>query len=922
MSNAPSKENKENNVTYLADYQPPDYWVRHVELEFDIRDGETFVKARLHVERNGTHDRPLVLDGEQMELLDVKLDGDELAPGENLAEGYVVDDKSLSLQPPADDMFVLETEVRIEPEKNTSLNGLYQSGGTWCTQCESQGFRRITYFVDRPDNMATFKVKVTGDTDKAPVLLSNGNLIDQGEAGDGRHFTVWEDPFPKPSYLFALVGGDLDYIEDTYETMSGRTVTLRIFADAKDLDKLGHAMESLKQSMKWDEEVYGREYELDLFNIVAVEDFNFGAMENTSLNIFNTALALAHPRTATDDNFERVQRVIAHEYFHNWTGNRVTCRDWFQLCLKEGLTVFRDQEFGGDMGARAVKRINDVRGLRASQFTEDAGPMAHPPRPDHFVTINNFYTRTVYNKGAELNRMLHTLLGPEDFRKASDLYFDRFDGQAVTVEDWVQCMEDASGRDLSQFMLWYTQAGTPTVKADWSYDEDTQDFTLTLRQDVPEIEKKSDGAPRHIPVKFGLVGPDGEDIVDTVLELTEEEQSFTFENVPPGSVPSILRNFSAPVTLEAPYNNEELRHLMIHDSDGFNQWEAGNRVLTAALLEQIDNYEAGRPVAVSDDVIGALRDVLARTDMDDELKSLALTLPSFQALAPQRDVIDPHAIAEVRKIFTETIGIELRDELLAVYEKAYQPEKPYDLEDAGRRAIQNLALAYLARGADADQQDLIGSGRILLNAARQFYTANNMTEQYAAFNVLLNLNDFPKKWRADIVEAFYDEFKNDALVVDKWVAAQAMSGAGDILETVAALRDHEAMQGTGANQEPSPNRQRALYASFALGNPRGFHAEDGAGYKFFADFVIDVDGKNPQMAARMVAAFEDFRRYKPELQALMEEQLSRIASIAKISTDLGEKLENYLGREAYARLRAGNDNAAATAADPAAATPR
>lgn len=520
-----------NKVTYLRDYTPPDYWVTHVDLTFDLRDGETFVSAKLQVKKNGSHDNPLVLDGEDLELLEVKLSGLAIPKRANLKEGYVVSKASLSLLP-TDDTFTVDTLVKIYPEQNTALEGLYKSGGNWCTQCEAEGFRRITYFPDRSDNMATYTTKIMADHTTAPVLLSNGNLVDKGQLDDGRHYTVWNDPFPKPSYLFALVGGDLEFLQDTFVTASGRHVVLCIYAEAKDLDKLGHAMASLKKSMKWDEEVYGREYDLDLFNIVAVDDFNMGAMENKSLNIFNTKYVLAHPYTATDADYEGVEGVIAHEYFHNWTGNRVTCRDWFQLCLKEGLTVFRDQEFSGDMGSQAVNRIANVRSLRMSQFPEDAGPMAHPPRPNQFVTINNFYTATVYSKGAELNRMLHTLLAKESFRKASDLYFDRFDGQAVTVEDWVHCMEEASGRDLSQFMLWYTQAGTPTVKANWSYDHAKQIFTLTLEQIVPIINNQSKGHPRHIPVKFGLVGPNGQDVSQGILELTQAKQAFTFENIP------------------------------------------------------------------------------------------------------------------------------------------------------------------------------------------------------------------------------------------------------------------------------------------------------------------------------------------------------------------------------------------------------
>ena len=877
-----------NTVTYLKDYQQPDYWVTHVDLIFDLREGETFVSAKLQVKKNGSHQNPLVLDGEELELLEVKLNDVALPKGVNLTDGYVVDQKSLSLQP-TQDTLTLETLVRIHPEQNTALDGLYKSSGNWCTQCEAQGFRRITFFPDRSDNMATYTTKIIADQIAAPVLLSNGNLVDHGPMDERRHYAVWEDPFPKPSYLFALVGGDLACIDDTFVTASGRQVALCIYADAKDLDKLDHAMASLKKSMTWDEEVYGREYDLDLFNIVAVDDFNMGAMENKSLNVFNTKYVLAHPDTATDADYEGVEGVIAHEYFHNWTGNRVTCRDWFQLCLKEGLTVFRDQEFSGDMGSQAVNRIANVRSLRMSQFPEDAGPMAHPPRPNQFVTINNFYTATVYSKGAELNRMLHTLLGKATFRKASDLYFDRFDGQAVTVEDWVHCMEEASGRDLSQFMLWYTEAGTPEVKAHWLFDKATKQFMLTLEQIVPTISNQSNGQPRHIPVKFGLVSPAGEDVVQDVLELTQAKQTFTFEHVPPDSVPSLFRHFSAPVNLDASYTDDQLRHLMVHDRDGFNQWEAGNRFLTTKLMEQINRYESGQDILVGDDVLDSFRRLLQRTDMDQELMSLALSLPVYQELAPKRDVIDPHAILAVRKAFLEKLGRELHKEFLEMYHTNNDPGKAYERADAGRRSLQNTALGYLSYSGDAEVAKL---------AVRQYSQAHNMTDRYAALTIIINMDE-AQTYRDGISQHFYYQFVNDALVVDKWVGAFARSQTEDILQIVKDLKEHEVFQ------HPTPNRMRALYGTFAQANPNGFHAEDGSGYKFVVDFLMELDAKNPQVASRMVGAFEKFRQHRMDLQTKMEAQLCRIASMESLSTDLSEKLERYLGKETFSQLRAG-----------------
>ena len=880
-----------NTVKYLKDYQQPDYWVTHVNLTFDIRDGETLVSATLQVKKNGSHQHPLVLDGEDLELLEVRLNGVALTQGVTLAEGYVVSHESLSLQP-TNDAFTLETRVKIYPEKNTALEGLFKSSGNWCTQCEAEGFRRITFFPDRSDNMATYTTKIIADRLAAPVLLSNGNLVDHGtmdNGDDGRHYAVWEDPFPKPSYLFALVGGDLACLEDSFVTASGRQVALRIYAEAKDLDKLDHAMASLKRSMTWDEEVYGREYDLDLFNIVAVDDFNMGAMENKSLNVFNTKYVLAHPSTATDADYVGVEAVVAHEYFHNWTGNRVTCRDWYQLCLKEGLTVFRDQEFSGDMGSQAVNRIGHVRSLRMGQFPEDAGPMAHPPRPDQFVTINNFYTATVYSKGAELNRMLHTLLGKDIFRNASDLYFDRFDGQAVTVEDWVHCMEEASGRDLSQFMLWYTQAGTPTVKADWSYDTATQEFTLTLEQEIPTIKNQSNGLPRHIPVTFGFVGPDGQEVMPRVLELTQATHTFTFDHIPLDSVPSLFRHFSAPVNLEAPYTDEQLRHLMVYDCDGFNQWEAGNRFLTTKLLEQIDRYECGEDIIVGEDVLDSFRRIIQRTDMDQALMSLALSLPVYHELAPKRKVIDPHAILAVRKAFLEALGRELHDEFLNMYHDTYAPSTPYDRNDAGRRSIQNTALGYLSHSGDADVAKM---------AVRQYSQANNMTDRYAALTIILNMDE-AQSYRDGVAQHFYYQFEQDALVVDKWIGAFARSQTEDILAVVKLLTAHEAFA------HPTPNRMRALYGGFAQGNPKGFHAEDGSGYEFVADFLMQLDAKNPQVASRMIGAFEEFRKYRQDLQAKMEAQLCRMASMDTISPDLSEKFERYLGKESFAQLRVG-----------------
>jgi aminopeptidase N len=875
-----------DKVTYLKDYKQPDFWVKHVDLEFDLQDGETFVTAKLQVERNGSHNNPLVLDGENLELQSVAIDGQSVS-----AQGYTQTDKDLTI-PTADDKFVLETKVRINPEDNKAFEGLYKSSGNWCTQCEAQGFRHITYFVDRPDNMATFTTKLIADDDAAPVLLSNGNLIDEGKTADGRNYTVWEDPFPKPSYLFALVGGNLEFEEGKFTTMSGRDVTLRVYAVKEDQDKLPFAIDSLKRSMKWDEDVYGREYNFDQFNIVAVSDFNMGAMENTSLNVFNTSCVLAHPDVSTDANYQRVDAVIAHEYFHNWTGNLVTCRDWFQLCLKEGLTVFRDHSYQEDQYSAAAQRIDDVKALRSSQFKEDAGPMAHPPRPDHFETIDNFYTVTVYEKGSELNRMLHALVGgAAEFRKGSDLYFQRHEGQAVTVEDWVKAHEDASGTDLSQFMLWYTQAGTPTIKADWSYDDKTSTFKLTLEQDVPVLDKVSDGSPRHIPVEFGLVGPNGDDVVSEMLEMTAAKHDFEFKNVPPDCVPSILRGFSAPVKLEAPYTDDQLRFLMVNDNDGFNQWDAGNTLLKQKMLEQVDNAEAGKAIDVDPEIIKSFRGIIQDTGMDQQLKALALTLPSYNELALSRKKIDPQAITAVIDAFGKKIADDLQSEWQDLYDDNYDAGKAYDHKDVGRRDVQNKALSYLAKTDDPS---------IAILASNQYKQANNVTDRLAAYTALMNM-ETPQAaaQRINVSSDFYTKAKaTQDLVVDKWMMGQAMVSIGDIEAHLTSLVAHESFNGT-----TNPNRIRALYGTFSGANPKAFHAEDGSGYEFLADFLVDYDATNPQITSRLVDAFGGYKNHKDVLADQMYDQLLRLAAMDKISANLGEKVRRFIGDAAYDAAR-------------------
>ncbi len=862
---------------HLKDYQPYAYLIEHVDLTFKIFEERTLVHAvsRFRKREAGT-EMPVVLNGEHLTLKSVTLDGRLLDDGTD----YSVDDKLLTLPASATDEFTLEIETEIDPAANTRLEGLYKSGGNWCTQCEAEGFRTITYFPDRPDVMTVFKVRLEADKAVCPVLLSNGNLIEEGDLEDGRHFSLWHDPFPKPCYLFALVAGDLVYIEDSFSTRSNREVLLRIYVREGDQDQCYWAMESLKASMKWDEEEYGREYELDRFNIVAVSDFNMGAMENTSLNIFNTALVLAHPETATDMDFERVESVIAHEYFHNWTGNRVTCRDWFQLSLKEGLTVFRDQEFSGDMNSAGVKRIEDVALLRRLQFAEDAGPMAHPVRPDNYIEINNFYTVTVYEKGAEVIRMQHTLLGPETYRKATDLYFERYDGQAVTCEDFVKCMEDASGRDLSQFFRWYEQAGTPEIKAEGTYDEAARRYTLTLSQSTPATPGQTNKQPLHIPVKVGLVGPDGGDMAEELLELTEETQSFEFENVAAQPIPSILRGFSAPVKLTTDLSNDDLRFLMVNDNDGFNRWEAGQTYALRMIGEMLDRLEQGHDYIVWPEFLdsySALLNQAAAPETDKALLALSLSLPDIPFIGQFRRHVDPRAIYEVRETVIAAILERDRAKLETVY-KANRTDAAFKNNFAARaqRSLQNLALGLL--GKDPHEP-------AIALAKAQYDSANNMTDRVAALRVL---GDSETQEREDAFADYYQRFKAYQLVIDKWFSLQAMAVRPDTLHDIRALKGHEDFT------MKNPNRVRSLHGAFAMNNPVCFHDESGSGYDFLADAIIELNGINPQIAARMLTPLREWRRYTPDRQTKMEAALTRVRDLPNLSPDVFEVVSKTL----------------------------
>jgi len=869
------------------DYTPPTFLVETVELGFDLDPDATTVAARLTMTRNrAAADRDIVLFGEQLTLVALRMNGKTLKKSEyKLAKGVL----RIGAAP---DHVVLEIETRIAPAANTSLMGLYVSNGNFFTQCEAEGFRKITYFPDRPDVMAKYTVMLRADKDKYPVLLSNGNLLEQGDLGDGRHYAKWEDPFKKPSYLFALVAAKLVCQEEHYTLKSGRTVLLQVWVEEGNLDKTAHAMDSLKNSIAWDEERFGLELDLDRFMIVAVGDFNMGAMENKGLNIFNTKYVLANPRMATDTDYANIEAVVGHEYFHNWTGNRVTCRDWFQLSLKEGLTVFRDQEFSADMigteSGRAVSRIDNVRVLRSAQFPEDAGPMAHPVRPDSYVEINNFYTVTVYEKGAEVVRMMQTLVGREGFRKGMDLYFARHDGQAVECDDFRLAMADANGRDLSQFERWYSQAGTPVVRASSHYDAQSATFELTLSQSCPATPGQPEKLPFHIPVAVGLLGSDGLDLALTVdgltlaegartavLELTEAQQTFRFTNVKQEPTPSLLRGFSAPVMLLADYSDAQLLHLFSHDSDAFNRWEAGQRLAMAILLKLTAAVQAGTPLSLDHAFIEALRAALNDRTLDPAWREQALTLPSESMVAEQMEVVDPHAIHWAREFVRKTLADALQADLLKAYRDNQTPA-PYspDAASAGKRGLKNLALAYLLTQNDEEA---------IAIALDQFVASDNMTDHQGALSGVLHghVGGTHSVVAAAALSGFYKDFKDDALAIDKWFAMQATAPATTV-EAARQLMAHPAFT------LKNPNRARSLVLSFCSGNPTNFHAPDGSGYAFWVEQVIALDAINPQVAARLARSMDRWRKYAPALQAQMHKALAQVAATKALSNDVLE----------------------------------
>ncbi|MDB5539859.1 MAG: pepN [Devosia sp.] len=875
-------ENEE--TVFLKDYSETPYAVEKVELDVQIAPDTSTIRTLLTLvpRANTAPGTPLVLDGEELTLRSIAIDGLPLA-----LTAYDATATSLTILEPPTKRFVLETEVAVEPEKNIRLMGFYRSNGTWCTQCEPEGFRRITYYLDRPDVLAPFKVRMTADRQLAPVLLSNGNLVEHGALPDGKHFAVWEDPFPKPAYLFAMVAGDLGSIHDSFTTSSGRKVALGIYCTHGKESECLYAMDSLKRSMAWDERRFGREYDLDIFNIVAVSDFNFGAMENKGLNIFNDKLVFAKPESATDADYVNIESVIAHEYFHNWTGDRITCRDWFQLCLKEGLTVYRDQEFSMDERSRAVNRIEDVRQLRQTQFPEDGGPLAHPPRPDRYKEINNFYTATVYEKGAEIVRMLATLLGEAGFRKGMDLYFERHDGEATTIEAFIKVFEDSSGENLQQFQQWYLQAGTPEVTVTDSYDAATQTYTLDLAQHTEPTPGQPEKQPMVLPIRFGLIGPNGSpmswasvsggEVRDDMIVMDTNKVSVSFTGIPNRPVPSLLRDFSAPVKLTTNATEADQLFLARHDADPFNRWQSLQDVSMRLMVDAVGGKAwSDRQVAA---LAEALEETLASKELDPAFKAHALGLPNEQTVA--RTIgsnVNPDRIHEVRVDLVGALVSRLAPTLERVYltndsRLAYSP----DFQQAGRRSMKNTALGLLVLGGATGAAQL---------AREQYERALNMTDRLSALSTVV------QSWTGDaetLLADFYRQFTADPLVLDKWLSLNALASDDAALDRIKAILASPDFP------QNNPNRLRALMATFGMNNPTQFARADGAGFRFLADFVADVDKRNPQVAARVLTAFRIWRSFEPVRRAEAEKALKSLQDSGTLSRNTADILERTLG---------------------------
>ena len=866
----------------LSDYRVPDYLIDTVELDVRLSRHATRVRSKLLIRSNpeGRAGTPLILDGDELVLRGASLDGAVLG-----ADGHLASPGRFTLFTPPSSPFTLQLETEIDPSANLKLMGLYRSGSAYCTQCEAEGFRRITYFLDRPDVLSVYTVRIEAEHADAPVLLSNGNPIEAGPiAGTSSHFAVWHDPHPKPCYLFALVGGDLAAIHDTFVTASNRTVAIGIYVEPGKQDRAAYALDALKRSMRWDEEVFGREYDLDVFNIVAVSDFNMGAMENKGLNVFNDKYVLASPRTATDTDYAGIETVIAHEYFHNWTGNRITCRDWFQLCLKEGLTVYRDHEFSADMRSRPVRRIADVRALRASQFPEDAGPLAHNVRPTLYREINNFYTATIYEKGSEVIRMLRILLGGADFRRGMDLYFERCDGTATTIEVFLQCFADVSGRELTQFARWYHQSGTPEVKVATSHDPSARRLTVELTQSCPPTPGQARKDPFVIPIVYGVVGSGGTSVDASTTDLSPDEQNrgiifltepsrkLAFQNVESRSVLSLLRGFSAPIRLEADLSEGDLLTLVAHDTDSFNRWQASQTLAIRLLIRSTAAIRAGQPALFDLTYADAIRGMLTSAAADPAFGAQGLSLPGEADLAREIATnVDPDAIHLAREALRAALGAALGDELLSVYQRFadYGPYSPA-AEPAGRRALRNTALDLLAAGDRLQGTEL---------ARMQFASATNMTDMVGALSVLARV---PGDARDEAFASFYTAFADDALVVDKWFALQAVQPDADVLTTIRRLMEHPAFSIT------NPNRVRSLIGSFANANPTRFNAADGSGFAFVSDVVLELDGINAQVAARLLGSFRSWRALEPGRRAEAQAALERVAGSERLSPDVAD----------------------------------
>lgn len=875
-----------SKTIYLKDYQAPDFLIKHVDLCFYLGEKKTRVVSVLQLKRQSANQNsPLVLNGEGLVLGEVKINKTLIDDA-----AYALTDTALTLLN-VPDCFTLEIETFIKPQQNFSLEGLYKSSGNYCTQCEAEGFRKITYFLDRPDVMTLFSTMIIADKAKYPVLLSNGNLLDVGDYDDGRHWAKWQDPHKKPCYLFALVAGDLAFIEDHYKTMSGRQVQLRIYVQQHNIDKCDFAMVSLKKSMQWDEESFAREYDLDVYNIVAVDDFNMGAMENKGLNVFNSKYVLAKQDTATDTDFMAIEGVIGHEYFHNWSGNRVTCRDWFQLTLKEGLTVFRDQQFTAEMNSAAPKRIDDVNVLRTAQFAEDAGPMAHPIQPDSYQEINNFYTVTVYNKGAEVIRMIHTLLGKDKFRRGMDLYFSLYDGQAVTIEEFVSAMEQVSKIDLSQFRRWYKQAGTPELTVKEKFEADKKTYTLALSQSTPATPSSATSVqqeklPFHIPLKLSLLTKNIDSATDcateqaaTVLNFTQNKQQFVFNDISEKPVLSILQGYSAPVKLKFERDDEELAFCMAHENDDFNRWDAGQQLSTRLILSLVDSINNADALVLPDYYIAACEKTINNKTLDKALTARALTLPSLMYIGEIMPVIDVDAIFQAREFINRQLAQQLEPVLLATYHENVQSEYSLSAQSMGKRFLRNQALSYLMYLGD--------QGELL--AKQQYQSADNMTDQMAAFKALVHHETSSSE---EVIHSFYQQWQDDNLVMDKWFSVQAtapyLMAYGAAESRVKRLFEHKDFD------IKNPNRVRSLLGAFCAANPTCFHDMSGFGYALLEQYIEKLDGMNPQIASRLCLPLTRWQRYNETRQRLMKAALQRLIALPNLSNDVSELVEKSL----------------------------